>query len=239
MSSPSVVPGVVPRSSSRELPRLIALSSGALNPGAFMEFLARLRHALDAGLPGLLLREPGLCDAAYCELLERVLQLREMANPGMWIGVHDRLHMGLAHEVDGLHLGFTSMKPALARACWATRRDPDEIRIGFSAHAHDDPEELVSSDYLFLAPVRETRSKPGARPLGWPAFEGFVARTDVPTLALGGIRPEDTAEALSRGAHGVAVLSGILGAGDVEAATRSYVAAGQINAASSKGESRT
>ncbi|MGH2661142.1 MAG: thiamine phosphate synthase, partial [Actinomycetota bacterium] len=43
-----------------------------------------------------------------------------------------------------------------------------------------------------------------------------------PCVAIGGVRPEDVPAVLAAGAVGVAVVSGILGAQDVEAAARRY-----------------
>jgi len=43
-----------------------------------------------------------------------------------------------------------------------------------------------------------------------------------PCVAIGGVRPEDTPAVLEAGGRGVAVVSGILGAEDIEAAARRY-----------------
>jgi thiamine monophosphate synthase len=42
-------------------------------------------------------------------------------------------------------------------------------------------------------------------------------------VAIGGVRPDDVPAVLSMGGSGVAVVSGILGSNDVEAAARSYL----------------
>jgi thiamine monophosphate synthase len=47
-----------------------------------------------------------------------------------------------------------------------------------------------------------------------------------PCVAIGGLRPDDVPVVLSMGGSGVAVVSGILGAEDVEAAARAYRQAG-------------
>ena len=46
-----------------------------------------------------------------------------------------------------------------------------------------------------------------------------------PVWALGGLRPEDVAEARAAGAAGVAALGGVLGAADPAAATTAYLEA--------------
>jgi len=197
----------------------LALSPGTLAAGDVRWFLARLEQAFGAGLPGFLLREKGLSDGAYDGLLCEVLTVRERAFPEAWIGVHDRVHLALASPVDGVHLGSRSLSAEQVRALAG-----GSLRIGFSAHAGDEARDLSACDYLFLSPVRRTGSKPDATPLGFGGLASFVERCERPTFALGGIEPKDVSGALEQGAHGVAVLSGLLGAEDVEGATRSYLA---------------
>jgi thiamine monophosphate synthase len=55
---------------------------------------------------------------------------------------------------------------------------------------------------------------------------GFAAiaelAQDRPCVAIGGVRPEDLPAIMAAGGTGVAVISGILGADDVEAAAQRY-----------------
>ena len=148
-----------------------------------------------------------------------MLDLRERVRPEAWIGVHDRVHLALVAPVDGVHLGWRSLPPGAVRRIVGT-----SLRIGFSAHAGDEGRDLSACDYLFLSPLHPTRSKPDATPLGPGALGRFLEHVSLPTFALGGIGPGQVAGALEQGAHGVAVLSGLLGSGDLERATRGYLA---------------
>jgi thiamine-phosphate pyrophosphorylase len=60
-----------------------------------------------------------------------------------------------------------------------------------SAPAHDLTEiraaEAAGADLVFLSPVFETRSHPGAPALGAAGFAGLVAATRLPVIALGGM----------------------------------------------------
>jgi thiamine-phosphate pyrophosphorylase len=60
-----------------------------------------------------------------------------------------------------------------------------------SAPAHDLPEiraaEAAGADLVFLSPVFETRSHPGAPALGPEGFARLVAATRLPVIALGGM----------------------------------------------------
>lgn len=200
------------------LPRLIALSPGELEVGGFRAFLAALERALEAGLPGVLLREPRLTDRAFLDLGREVVRLRAF-QPALWLAVHDRAHLAAELGADALHLSFRSLRPAELRP-WL---DP-ELALGLSTHAHDDPGEWAGADYLFHGPLHATPSKTGRlEPVGFAGLKRALALARRPLLALGGVRPADVREVRRLGAHGVAVLSGVLGAADPARATAAYL----------------
>lgn len=201
------------------LPRLIALSPGDLVPGSTARFLEALEGALEAGLPGFLLREPGLADGAYLELAAEVARRR--AGRPLWFAVHDRPHLARALGADAVHLSFRSLR-AEELAPWLER----SVLRGLSTHASDDPAAWRGADYLFHGPLHATPRKARAlEPLGLEGLERARRLAPCPVLALGGVRPEDVGPLRARGLHGVAVLSGILGAPDPRSATASYLEA--------------
>jgi len=197
---------------------LVALTPGrARGEAEVAPLLARIGTALEAGLPALLLREPGLDDRAFLRLAQGAREIAAQA----WLGVHDRLHVARAAGADGLHLGFRSLEPRRARELVG-----DELALGFSAHAGDAEATWEGSDYLFFGPLHDTPSKRELlEPVGLAGIEAAVARAGRPLLALGGVTPADVAPVLQRGATGVAVLSGVLLADDVGAAVAAYLAA--------------
>ena len=104
--------------------------------------------------------------------------------------------------LDGVH--WTAQ--ALADA----RERPADLIVGASCHDAADLARAarLDVDYAVLGPVRETRTHPGATPLGWDGFERAIAGTRVPVYALGGLAPGDLAIALERGAQGIAMMRG-------------------------------
>lgn len=199
-------------------PRLVALSPGSLEGARAAERFARaVSEALEAGLRGILLREPALCDR---ELLALARELVERGRPrGAWVGVHDRLHVALAADAPAAHLGFRSLPPAIAR-----RVVGEGLALGFSAHAGDAPGAELGADYLFLGPLHPTPKEHGPlAPLGLEGFARERARRALPVLAIGGLRPEHARAALAAGAQGLAVRGGIFGAADPAAAARAYL----------------
>jgi len=143
-----------------------------------------------------------------------------------WFAVHDRAHLALALAADAVHLSFRSLRPLELRP-WVAQR----LAIGLSTHAADAPASWQGADYLFHGALRRAAPKPGAPKderldaLGSAGIARAVRAAPCPLFALGGVRPEDVGQALAAGAHGVAVLSGILGAADPHAATRGYLEA--------------
>jgi len=179
-----------------------------------------VRRAFEAGLPGLLLREPSLDERSFLALARELCELARSFG-GRWLGLHDRLHVARLLPVDGLHLGFRSLHPGTARELL-----PPSVAVGFSAHAGDAPEDWEGADYLTFGPLRETPSKVGIlEAVGLEGLEVAARLARRPVLAIGGVRPEDVRPARASGAAGVAVLSGILGAEDVGRATLDYLRA--------------
>ena len=202
-------------------PPLLALSPGDLDEArAFGDFLARVDAALGAGLRGVLLRELELDDAVHLRLASglRARLDRLEPEPG-WLGVHDRVHVALAAGADAIHLGFRSLASEHVATIAA-----DQLAIGLSTHAFDDPRDWSGADYIFHGPVRETPSKRELiDAIGAGGLERAALQTDCPLWALGGIRPEDVRAVLASGARGVAVLSGIFRCADPGRATRAYL----------------
>jgi thiamine-phosphate diphosphorylase len=67
---------------------------------------------------------------------------------------------------------------------------------------------------------------PGSHPgeaAGLEALREVCAGAAVPVIAIGGITPARVAACIEAGAHGVGVISGVLGAEDPAAATRAYL----------------
>ena len=86
-----------------------------------------------------------------------------------------------------------------------------------SASCHDAEElnraEKLGLDFVVLSPVKKTSSHPQARALGWQQFEQLCDSVAIPVYALGGLDSGDLEEAWSRGAQGIAGISGFWSSG--------------------------
>jgi len=133
--------------------------------------------------------------------------------------VNDRIDAALAGGAAGVHLGPDDLALPLAR-----RIAPPGFILGASAGTLAEADAAHGADYWGVGPWRASGTKPDAGgALGVEGFRRLVATAKgIPCIAIGGVRPEDIAAVLSAGGAGVAVVSGILGAEDVEAAARRY-----------------
>ena len=84
--------------------------------------------------------------------------------------------------------------------------------------------ERAGANGLVFAPVFPPTWKP-AKPAGLEALRRTVAAASQPVFALGGITPARVAGCIGAGAHGVAVLGGVMGAADPAAAALDYLEA--------------
>lgn len=136
--------------------------------------------------------------------------------------LNDRLDVALAVGARGVHLGPDDVSPALAR-----RIAPAGFIVGASVGSDGEVQGAAVADYWGIGPWRVTGTKADAgAALGAEGFRRFQSRAGGrPCVAIGGIRPADVQPALAAGAVGVAVVSGILGAQDIEVAARSYATA--------------
>ena len=136
--------------------------------------------------------------------------------------VNDRPDVALATGAAGVHLGPDDLSPDLVR-----RIAPPGFLIGTSVGSEEEAAATGPADYWGIGPWRATATKEDAgRALGPEGFTRLIRLAGTtPGIAIGGVIPDDVPVVLRRGGVGVAVVSGILGEGDVEAAARRYVEA--------------
>ena len=133
--------------------------------------------------------------------------------------VNDRPDIAVAAGAAGVHLGPDDVPVDLARTI-----GPPGFFVGASVGTEAEAAPAAQADYWGVGPWRETTTKGNAgSALGADGFQRIVELArGKPCIAIGGIKPEDVGPVLSVGGAGVAVISGILGAGDIEAAAREY-----------------
>ena len=134
--------------------------------------------------------------------------------------VNDRPDVAIAAGAAGAHLGPDDMPIGLVR-----RIAPPGFVLGASVGDETEAAVAGGADYWGIGPWRATPTKEDAGTgLGADGFSRLLELAGgKPALAIGGVTPEDVPLILQVGGKGVAVVSGILGADDVEEAARRYV----------------
>ena len=133
--------------------------------------------------------------------------------------VNDRADVAIACRAAGVHLGPDGVPVPLIR-----RIAPKGFIIGASVGGTADLENGRGADYWGVGPWRATGTQLDAgAALGAEGFAAILRHAEGrPCLAIGGVRPEDVTDVVRAGGGGVAVVSGILAADDIESAARAY-----------------
>jgi len=129
--------------------------------------------------------------------------------------LNDRPDIALAAGAAGVHLGADDMPVALARAI-----APPGFVIGASVGSDAEAAAAVEADYWGIGPWRDTATKAAAgAELGANGFARLAQLAGgKPCLAIGAVRPDDVPLVHRAGGAGVAVVSGILGNGNISGA---------------------
>ena len=192
--------------------RLIAI----LDPTALGDRAVPAACAAESG--GATMLQVRMKDSPGGALLRWTERLMAAVRIPVW--VNDRADVAWLAGAAGIHLGADDLPAARVRA-----GAPSPIAIGVSVGtpAEADRARAGGADYWSMGSVYATGSKPDAgAPIGVAGFAALAALAPpgVPCVAIGGITAAGVAELCAAGASGVAVISAVFGADDVEAAAR-------------------
>ena len=191
----------------------------AVTDRAWAEDEAALLRQIEAAVRGgagvVQLREKRLDDAAFLEEAKRFTALcRRLGAVSI---INDRVEIALESGADGVHVGQSDLEAGRARALLG----PGKI-VGVSAHSRSEAlrAQAAGADYLGCGAAFATGTKSDARPIPRETIRAVTAAVDIPVVAIGGVGRENILELRGLGLSGVAVVSGIFGQRDVEAAAR-------------------
>jgi len=171
------------------LPKLILVTDRSQVPEG-RTLAATMAAARDAGLTHVLLREFDLARRAR-ELLAQSFQELGLTV----IAAHTKVRGCV-----GVHVPAGARRPRIevwGRSC----HSPDEVLLA----------QRDGARWVTLSPFAASASKPGYGPTLPPeAFDGH----GIPVFALGGIDADNAGDAVTAGAHGVAVMGAVMRADD-------------------------
>ncbi len=176
------------------------LAPGASDEEAVRCLLEQVRHAVEAGLDIVQVRERDLDGRALAAVVSQALALTR-GTPTRLV-VNERLDVALACGADGVHLRGQSFGAASVRAL-AGR----SFLIGRSVRSADEARAAGPVDYLIAGTVWPSESKPEGHPLlGTGGLRQLVEAASVPVLAIGGIDVSRLEAVAGTGAAGVAAI---------------------------------
>jgi 8-oxo-dGTP diphosphatase len=177
------------------LPAEYAITGAGMSTDVFFR---RLQDRLRTGLKLIQVREKAMSPPELHDFARRIVALARPS--GARVLVNGDLELAHAVDADGVHLTGAQLRTMATRPevrwCGASCHSADELRLA----------ERLGADFAVLGPVRATPTHPLAEALGWRDFRAAVEGAALPVYALGGLGRPDLEEALSCGAHGVAMV---------------------------------
>jgi thiamine-phosphate pyrophosphorylase len=147
------------------------------------------------------------------------LTIRDLtAEYGACFIVNDDLHLAMAVEADGVHIGQEDLPFEKTREIAG-----DKMIIGLSSHEPAQAEQAVKLgvDYIGVGPLFQTFTKKDVvPPVGLGYLDYVVKNHHIPFVAIGGIKQSNIAEVVKHGARCVALVTEIVGADDIGAKIR-------------------
>jgi thiamine-phosphate pyrophosphorylase len=177
-------------------------------------------------------------------LTDEIVRVARMARRvctelGVPLVVNDRIDIALEVGADGVHLGQSDLPLADARRIASpgsagARSTPegsaqligDRLAFGISTHDAQQVAAAIAErpTYLAYGPVYATRTKENPDPVqGIAALRAAVAAATaagIPSVAIGGIRPDVLDDIVETGVSAVCAISAVNNAADVAAAAR-------------------
>ena len=175
----------------------------------------QVEAALKGGASCVQLREKELSDEDFLrEALELSTLCKRYRVPFF---INDNVDVAIRCHADGIHLGQEDMQAAQVRQ----RVGPD-MMIGVSVHSVAEALEAVrnGADCLGAGAVFATSTKTDVQTMPRETLRAICQAVNIPVVAIGGINKENIAALSGTGVDGVAMVSAIFGADDIEGACR-------------------
>lgn len=175
----------------------------------------QVEAALKGGVTCVQLREKELSEEDFLAEAKEIKELCSRYHVPFFI--NDNVDVAIKCQADGVHVGQEDMKASDVRA-----KVGDQMIIGVSAHSVEEAVEAVKNgaDCLGVGAMFTTSTKEDASVLPKETLRAICEAVDVPVVAIGGIGESNILELAGTGADGVALVSAIFGAADIEAQCR-------------------
>lgn len=171
----------------------------------------QVESALKGGATCVQLREKELDDAAF---LNEAIDISALCKQyGVPFFINDNVEIAIKCHADGIHVGQEDMEAAQVR-----QRVGDDMIIGVSVHSVEEALEAVKNgaDCLGVGAMFSTSTKTDVNVLPKETLRDICAAVDIPVVAIGGIGKSNISRLAGTGVDGVALVSAIFAADDIE-----------------------
>lgn len=179
----------------------------------------QVEECLKGGATIVQIREKGLNHEDFVAEAKKIVKLCHRY--GVMCIINDDVKACLESGADGVHVGQDDMEAGDVRALLGE----DKI-IGVSAHNVEEAllAQKRGADYLGVGAVHATGTKSEAKPLTWQDIKDICDSVTIPITAIGGVKLDNMLELRGTGVDGVAIVSGIFAAPNIEQATAQLLA---------------
>lgn len=175
----------------------------------------QVESALKGGATCVQLREKELDEESF---LKEAMEISALCKQyGVPFFVNDNVDIAIKCKADGIHVGQEDMEAAQVR-----QRVGDDMIIGVSVHSVEEALEAVKNgaDCLGLGAVFSTSTKTDVDLLPRETLRDICDAVDIPVVAIGGINKSNISQLAGTGIDGVALVSAIFAADDIESECR-------------------
>ena len=175
----------------------------------------QVEKALKGGVTFLQLREKNLDEEDFMKEARKIKALCKKYKVPLII--NDNVEIAREIDADGVHVGQSDMEAGKVRE----KLGPDKI-IGVSCKNVEQAllAKKHGADYLGVGAMYPTGTKKDATAVTPEALSAICQAVDIPVVAIGGINKDRIEPLKGTGVDGVAVVSAIFAAEDIEKATR-------------------
>ena len=175
----------------------------------------QVEAALKGGVTCVQLREKELDETAFLQEAKELCALcRRYGVPFL---VNDNVDIAIACGADGIHVGQEDLAAGEVR-----RSVGENMILGVSVHTVEEACQAVrdGADYLGLGAVFPTSTKTDVEQMSNETLRAICDAVDVPIVAIGGINRGNILRLAGSGVDGVALVSAIFSAEDIEGTCR-------------------
>ena len=175
----------------------------------------QVEMALAGGATLVQLREKELDEASF---LREAVELAKLCHRyGVPLLINDNVEIARRSGADGVHVGQDDMNAASVRGILGS-----EMIVGVTAKTVEQAirAQEAGADYLGSGAVFGSSTKLNARPMTKERLKSICNAVSIPVVAIGGINRNNILDLAGADSAGVAVVSGIFAAEDIEAECR-------------------